>query len=197
MSATESSAAAADAGTGAGEMDAAVAAVRGHVARECGVTYREPSGILRFKYLVPAGPYNQCWDWDASHMGVGLLRFGGAPYLAGSMLNFLDHVCARLLACCLGWICGTWGSLPHNLLLAVRWACPQTDATTGEVRGCMMPTGYSKTIYHAKPVIIQGAWLSCQNDAGAIAEFLALKPKMEALLACAAVLCSCSALCVA
>jgi hypothetical protein len=76
-------------------MDAAsesAAVVKAHVAKECVATYREPSGILRFPYLVPSGPYQQVWDWDASHMGVGLLSYGGAPYLRGSMMNFLDHV---------------------------------------------------------------------------------------------------------
>jgi hypothetical protein len=67
--------------------------VREHVTKHHAATFREPAGIMRFKYLVPSGFYTQLWDWDASHMGVGLLSFGGAPYLRGSMTNFLDHVC--------------------------------------------------------------------------------------------------------
>ena len=57
----------------------------------------------------------------------------------------------------------------------------QTDAVSGEVRGCIRPEGFSSTIYHAKPVIIQGAWLSCltQEDILSFEEYL---PKMEALL---------------
>ncbi len=31
------------------------------------------------------------WDWDSLFMGIALLPFGSAQYLAGSMMNFLDH----------------------------------------------------------------------------------------------------------
>ncbi len=87
---------------------AASALVREHVTKSHGNTFREPAGIMQFKYLVPSGFYTQLWDWDASHMGVGLLSFGGAPYLLGSMTNFLDHVSLwrlwRLLLLC-GHLC--------------------------------------------------------------------------------------------
>ena len=47
------------------------------------------------------------WDWDAFFMGVGLFGYGSGRYLAGTMLNFLNH----------------------------------TDPTTGEVQGCIKPSG--------------------------------------------------------
>ncbi|KAH3760752.1 glycogen debranching enzyme [Pelomyxa schiedti] len=111
-------------------------------------TFREPSGYLRYKYLVPSGPYDQLWDWDSVFMGVAMMRdFGSAPYLAGSMMNFLDH----------------------------------TDNDTGEVAGCLTPDGSSPTLYHAKPIIIQGAYLVARkmND---FSQFLPFQSKMEALL---------------
>jgi hypothetical protein len=48
--------------------------------------------------VLPAGVYNQLWDWDSVTVGVGLLQFGSAPYFAGSMLNFLDWVGSRCVA---------------------------------------------------------------------------------------------------
>jgi hypothetical protein len=36
---------------------------RDHTAANVNATWREPSGTLSFPYLVPAGPYAQCWDW--------------------------------------------------------------------------------------------------------------------------------------
>eukprot|EP00300_Choanocystis_sp_HF-7_P017337 c196_g1_i1.p1 GENE.c196_g1_i1~~c196_g1_i1.p1 ORF type:complete len:445 (+),score=94.86 c196_g1_i1:33-1337(+) len=118
-----------------------------YVSEKANETFREPSGFLSFPYLVPAGPYEQLWDWDSVFMGVGLLPFGSAPYLAGSMKNFLSH----------------------------------TNLTTGEVEGCLTPDGSSGTIYHAKPVVIHGAWLAAKAT-GDYAQFLAFQPQMMALL---------------
>lgn len=44
-----------------------------------------------------------------------------------------------------------------------------------------MPDRYSTTIYHAKPVIIAGAWLSCETPEE-IAQFKSQRDKMDALL---------------
>ena len=55
------------------------------------LTFREPSGYLQYKYLVPAGPYDQLWDWDSMFLGIATLGEGSAPYLVGSMMNFLSH----------------------------------------------------------------------------------------------------------
>ncbi len=41
------------------------ALVRAHVSANVNQTLRDPSGVLRFPYQVPGGPYNQEWDWDA------------------------------------------------------------------------------------------------------------------------------------
>lgn len=42
-------------------------------------------GNLKYPYLVPAGYYQQLWDWDSMQTGTALLSMGSAPYLAGSM----------------------------------------------------------------------------------------------------------------
>lgn len=34
---------------------------------------REPAGALAHPYLVPAGPYNELWDWDAFFMSIAML----------------------------------------------------------------------------------------------------------------------------
>ena len=47
--------------------------VYSHVQQSAHLTFREPAGVLKFKYLVPAGPYNQMWDWDSLFMGVAML----------------------------------------------------------------------------------------------------------------------------
>lgn len=124
-----------------------VATVKAYVASHASQTFREPQGILRFPYLVPAGPYDQLWDWDSVLMGTALLSYGSRPYLAGSMMNFLDH----------------------------------TNATTGEVRGCLTPASPTTTIYHAKPVVIQGALIAALAD-GNFSQFAPFRPQMEALL---------------
>ena len=71
-----------------------------HVASSANATFRAAKGQLRFPYLVPAGPYDQLWDWDSVHEGVGMLEFGSAPYFAGSMLNFLDWVRTDVAVAC-------------------------------------------------------------------------------------------------
>jgi hypothetical protein len=64
--------------------------VREYIVAHANDTFREPSGFLKHPYLVPAGPYEQCWDWDAVFTGVALLDLGSATYLAGSMMNFFE-----------------------------------------------------------------------------------------------------------
>ena len=38
-----------------------------------------------------------------------------------------------------------------------------TNVTTGEVQGCVTPQGPTGSIYHAKPVLIQAAWLAADR----------------------------------
>ena len=105
------------------------ALVESYVAQFGNLTFREPSGALKYKYLVPGGFYQQLWDWDSMFTGIALLQYGSAPYLAGSMKNFFSQV----------------------------------NLTDGTVKGCLTPEGASQTIYHAKPVLIQGALVAAKH----------------------------------
>lgn len=129
-----------------------------HTAARAHETWREPSGELRFPYLVPSGPYSQLWDWDAVFLGVATLAHGSRPYLEGSMANFFAAV----------------------------------NRSTGSVTGCLtasLPTVCSSdpsardALVHAKPVLIQGAWLASAAPGGDPGRFERHAPAMEALLA--------------
>ena len=122
------------------------ALVDAHVAKVHAQTFRNASGVLKYKYLVPAGPYAQMWDWDSLFMGVALLPYGSGPYFAGTFANFLDH----------------------------------TNVTDGTVQGCLLPSGATGTIFHAKPVVIQGAWLAAPHDPSV--DFEQFAAQMKALL---------------
>lgn len=120
------------------------ALVRQHVRVLGHTTWREPSGVLRYPYLVPAGPYNQVWDWDSLFLGVATLPFGSLPYFDGVWKNFLSLT---------------------NL----------TADGVGLVQGCYTPAGGTGAIPHAKPVIVQGAWLAAKAN-GSEAAFDAFRP---------------------
>jgi hypothetical protein len=49
-------------------------------------------GLLKFQYIVPAGPYTQLFDWDAYFVGVALSYDGVGTPLAGSSKDFLEFV---------------------------------------------------------------------------------------------------------
>ena len=104
------------------------ALVRAHVLANARDTFREPSGALKYKYLVPAGPYNECWEWDSFFMSRALKNYGVLPYAIGTFQNFLAL----------------------------------TNVSTGELPGCVTPGGPTQTLYHAKPLIIQGALLAAR-----------------------------------
>ena len=120
-------------------------------------TFKEPLGYLKFPYLVPAGPYNQSWDWDSFFTGVALLDYGSSRYLAGSMKNFL-------------------ASTSENGFTAI---CQSPDDLHPSCSS--MPNNSTAVAAHAKPLIIQGAWLAAnhENDYEQFREFV---PKMKALL---------------
>lgn len=53
---------------------------------------RPAAGLLRYDYLVPAGPYQEQWDWDGFFIGMSLLMDDPkeARYLRNWALNYLD-----------------------------------------------------------------------------------------------------------
>ena len=55
-----------------------------------------------------------------------------------------------------------FGSAPY-LSGAMENFLYHTNITNGEVQGCLLPSGGTGTIFHAKPVVIQGAWLAAQE----------------------------------
>lgn len=59
----------------------------------------------------------------------------------------------------------------------------QTNLTTGEVKGCLTPDGETLTLYHAKPLLIQAAWLASKAPGGDPGRFRAYEAQMQALLA--------------
>ena len=65
------------------------ALVRAHVSATASQTFRNASGVLPYPYLVPAGPYNEAWDWDSMFLCVALQNYGAKDYCMGTFLNFL------------------------------------------------------------------------------------------------------------
>lgn len=54
---------------------------------------RKAKGVINHDYLVPAGPYEEQWDWDAFFIGMSLLSEipSEAVYLKNWALNYLEH----------------------------------------------------------------------------------------------------------
>ncbi len=54
---------------------------------------RHAKGALKYDYLVPAGPYEEQWDWDAFFVGMSLLSDipSEAIYLRNWALNYLNY----------------------------------------------------------------------------------------------------------
>lgn len=132
--------------------------VKDYVTDNYNSTFREPQGILNHPYLVPAGPYDQEWDWDSVFTGLALLPLGSAPYLSGSMKNFFEatNMSTGAVTICLD------PSDPHP-------SCSSDPAANAESGS------------HAKPLLIQGAWLSASHE-GDYDQFLEHRPAMVELL---------------
>ncbi len=58
--------------------------------------FREPDGILKYKFIVPGSVYSNClWDWDSWLTNLALKTFVKddiSEYEKGCVLNFLDHM---------------------------------------------------------------------------------------------------------
>ncbi len=66
-------------------------------------TMKESSGILKYPYISPGGPYSQTlWDWDSYWTLLAIFGICErqndteairklAPYARGTFFNFLDH----------------------------------------------------------------------------------------------------------
>ena len=115
-----------------GDDDDDVALCRAHVASHAADVRRPAKGALAHPYLVPSGPYEQLWDWDAVFLGVATLRLGNGPYLAGSMRNFFEAT---------------------NVSTGAVTGC----LTTSKPVVCSASPSQHDALVHAKPILIQGA----------------------------------------
>lgn len=66
---------------------------------------------------------------------------------------------------------------------SMRCFLDAVDLATGALPGCLTPSGPSPTLYHAKPIIVQGALLAARAVGGDYERFRSARPAMEALLA--------------
>lgn len=51
---------------------------------------RPAEGFLKYPYLIPAGFYQQMWDWDGYFMGTWFIEKGQPEYMQYWALNFLE-----------------------------------------------------------------------------------------------------------
>jgi len=58
----------------------------------------------------------------------------------------------------------------------------KVNLSTGEVKGCLTPEGDTPTLYHAKPILIQGSFLAAKYDNGNFLYFQQFQQQMVALL---------------
>lgn len=58
--------------------------------------FREPAGIMNYKYIVPGSIYESLWDWDSWTTNIALREVAPSEdiceYEKGCILNFLDNV---------------------------------------------------------------------------------------------------------
>ncbi len=58
--------------------------------------FREPDGLLKYKFIVPGSVYSNClWDWDSWLTNIALRAFVKediSEYEKGCILNFLNHI---------------------------------------------------------------------------------------------------------
>ena len=58
--------------------------------------FREPSGVMKYKYIVPGSVYESLWDWDSWTTNIALREVASneeiGEYEKGCVLNFLDNI---------------------------------------------------------------------------------------------------------
>ena len=58
--------------------------------------FREPAGIMKYKYIVPGSVYESLWDWDSWTTNIALREVAESKdigeYEKGCVLNFLDKI---------------------------------------------------------------------------------------------------------
>ena len=74
-----------------------------------------------------------------------------------------------------------YGAIPY-FIGSFKSFLSATNLSTGELPGCVTPKGPSATLYHAKPLIIQAAYLAAKQDGSNFAQFSVYGDAMRALL---------------
>ena len=77
---------------------------------------KPPKGLLKYEYLVPAGPYNHLFDWDMYFMGVALSYDAVGKPVASSVQCFLEFVDSNA---------SRKGYAPRELAPEATWALPE------------------------------------------------------------------------
>lgn len=53
--------------------------------------FKEPTGAMKYPYIVPGGSYMDLWDWDSFFVSCAAPD-KSIPYAKGSVMNFLDGI---------------------------------------------------------------------------------------------------------
>ena len=77
---------------------------------------KPPKGLLKYEYMVPAGPYNHLFDWDMYFMGVALSYNAVGKPVASSVQCFLEFVDSNA---------SRKGYAPRELATEAPWALPE------------------------------------------------------------------------
>ncbi len=90
--------------------------------------FREPDGLLKYKFIVPGSVYSNClWDWDSWLTNIALRAFVKddiTEYEKGCVLNFLDHV-------------GADGRMPIFITPQNEWYNFDGNSTTNIHKPCL------------------------------------------------------------
>ena len=71
--------------------DEALKIVKNHIRNVCSGCFREPKGVLKYKYLVPGGGYTTLWDWDSFFMACAI-DDDMIEYAKGCVCNLIENI---------------------------------------------------------------------------------------------------------
>ncbi|MBR5018449.1 MAG: hypothetical protein IKX53_02295 [Bacteroidales bacterium] len=72
------------------ELESVLSQLSDEFARISPRVIRPAEGFLKYPYLIPAGFYQQMWDWDGYFMGTWFIEKGKPEYMQYWALNFLE-----------------------------------------------------------------------------------------------------------
>lgn len=71
--------------------DTAVEIVKKHILGVTEQCFKEPDGVLKYKYLVPGGGYTTLWDWDSFFMSCAI-DDEKIEYAKGCICNLIENI---------------------------------------------------------------------------------------------------------